>query len=135
MSISPPGSCSAIASPAGDDVYALRFVLSNHGDAPIALPVFEPFTAFSVMATADGKPLAVHRPTLDIAVNPATVRLPPGATATIATPIRLRIAEGAAPADYGFVWTIAHRKESVSLQVRLDLPAPFALLCPLSFRP
>ncbi len=50
------------------------------------------------------------------------------------TPIRLQILEGAEPGTDGFVWAIAHVKEAVSLQIKLDLPVPFAILCPVLFQ-
>jgi hypothetical protein len=125
--------CHAIATANGEALYSLHFELSNQSPEPIALSIYEPFTAFSVLATAGGKPVAVHRPTLDIAVNPTTIRLPPNAAVTIGTPIQLRISANAEPVAYGFIWTVASEKETVSLQIKLDLPAPFASVCPVSF--
>jgi hypothetical protein len=129
-----PGSCRAIAAASGDAIYSLHFELCNRSTALIKLSAYEPFTAFSVLATADGKPLTVHEPALDIPVNPTTITLPPGVIVNLETPIRLRISEGAEPGTDGFVWTIAHAKETVSLQIKLDLPAPFAILCPVLFQ-
>jgi len=129
-----PCSCRVIAAACGDAIYSLHFELCNHGTVPIELSTYEPFIAFSVLATADSKPLTVHQPALDIPVNPMTIRLPPKVTVTLETPIRLRISEGAEPGTDGFVWTIAHAKETVSLQIKLDLPAPFAVLCPVLFQ-
>ena len=129
-----PSSCRAIATTRGDTLYSLHFELRNPGATPIELSSYEPFTAFSVLATGDSKPLTVHQPALDIPVNPTTIRLPPMVIVTIETPIRLRISEGAAPGTDGFVWTISNSKGAVSLQIQLDLPAPFAGPCPLLFR-
>lgn len=134
MNTQEPVACRAIAAAAGDSIYSLHFELQNHGTSVIELSTYEPFTAFSVLATADSNPLKVHQPALDIPVNPTTIRLPPGVIVTLRTPIRLRILEGAAPVTDGFVWTIAHAKETVSLQIKLDLPAPFAVLCPVQFQ-
>jgi hypothetical protein len=128
-----PISCRAIATGRGDETYSLHFELRNRASTPIALPTYEPFTAFSVLATASGKSLAVHQPALDIAVSPTTIHLPPGGTVTVHTPIRLRISEGADPGTDGFVWTIARAREAVSLRVELLLPAPFAVGCPVVF--
>jgi hypothetical protein len=124
-------SCRVIAFASGDATYGLRFELRNRGTAPIELSTYEPFTAFSVLAKVDNKPVTVHQPALDIPVNPITIHLPPGVTVTLVTPIRLRISEGADPGMNGFVWTIEHDKETVSLQVSLRLPAPFASTCPV----
>jgi len=129
-----PNLYNAIAVASGDKIYSLHFELHNNGGAPIELSTYEPFTAFSVLATAAGKPLTVHQPALDIPVNPTTIYLPPRGTVTIETPIRLRISEGAEPGNDGFVWTIAHEKEAVSLQIKLNLPMPFAVLCPVLFQ-
>lgn len=125
--------CRAVATAVGDGLHFLRFELSNLGPEPIDLPTHEPFTSFSVLATGDGKPLTVHEPALDIPVRPIMLHLPPGSTVTVETPIQLRIAEGADPGDDGFIWTIRHARESVSLRVRLLLPAPFDRLFPVTF--
>jgi hypothetical protein len=129
-----PSSCRVIATASGDAIYSLHIELRNHGTKSVELSTYEPFTAFSVLATADSKPLTVQQPTLDIPVNPTTIRLPPRVTVTIETPIRLRISEGAEPGINGFIWTIASAKDTVSLQIKLDLPAPFAVLCPVLFQ-
>lgn len=134
MSKQERGSCRIIAAASDDAIYSLHFELRNQGVSLIELSTYEPFTAFSVLATADGKPLPVHQPALDIPVNPTTIRLPPRRMVSLETPIRLRIAEGAVPGTDGFIWTIARAKESVFLQVKLDLPAPFAVLCPVLFQ-
>lgn len=127
------GACRAVAARSEDGLYSLRFELRNPADAEVELSIHEPFTAFSVLATAGGRALPVHQPALDIPVNPKTLRVPPGGTLTLPTPIRLRISEGAGAGRDGFVWTIPHAPEAVSLQVRLDLPAPFATPCTVSF--
>ena len=126
-------SCRVVAFASGDATYGLRFGLRNHGTALLELSTYEPFTAFSVVATADDKPVTVHQPALDIPVNPITIHLPPGVTVTLVTPIRLRISEGADPGTNGFVWTIEHDRETVSLQVSLRLPAPFDGTCQVLF--
>ena len=107
--------------------------MRNPGKTPIVLPAHEPFVAFSVLATAGGKPLIVHQPALDIGVNPITIVLPPGGVVTLHSPIRLRIAAGAEPGTDRFVWTIAQRPEDVTLHVRLGLPPPFDGPFPLPF--
>jgi len=127
--------CDVVAFEAGNGLHALRFVLHNRGAADVEVPTYEPFTAFTVLATANGEPLEVHQPALDIGVNATTLHVPAGGAVTLGTPIRLRIAEGADRGNDGFVWTIAHAKDGLSLTVQLDLPEPFALRCPLSFRP
>ena len=132
--VDPSACCSAVAIPVGDALYALRFELRNVGETAIELPAEYPFTAFSVTATAGGQPLVVHQPALDIAVRPTTFHLPAGGRITVETPIRLRIAEGAEAGTDGFIWTIAHRREALSLQVLLDLPGAFGGPCPVSLQ-
>jgi hypothetical protein len=124
-----PISCRTIASASGDGLYSLHFELRNRGTATIELPTYEPFTAFSVAATADGKRLTVHQPALDIAVQPKVIHIDSQDTVTLTTPIRLRISDGAKPGNDGFVWTIAHKREAVSLQIKLNLPAPYSVPC------
>jgi hypothetical protein len=114
-------------------MYSLRFELFNHGSAPVEFSMYEPFTTFTVLATAAEEPLTVHQPALDIPINSTIVRVPPGGTHTLVTPIQLRILEGAEPGTDGFIWTIAEAKEKVSLQIKLNLPDPFDLVCPVSF--
>jgi hypothetical protein len=112
-------------------MYSLRFELYNRGAIAVELSALEPFTSFTVTATAGERPVIVHRPALDIQVRPMTIRVPPNSTATIETPIRLRITEGAVAGNNGFVWTVPHDRKSVSLEVRLNLPEPFDAPCPI----
>ena len=117
----------------GTSIYSLRFEVRNDDPATIELPTYEPFTAFSIVATAGGKTLTVHQPVLDIPVRPTTIRLTPGVTMIIGTPIRLRIAQGAGPGTDGFVWTIAHEREGLSLETKLELSAPCTIVGPVVF--
>jgi hypothetical protein len=129
-----PVSCRAMLIAAEQSIYSLRFELHNRGAATVELSTLEPFTSFTVTGRAGERPVTVHQPALDIPVRPKTIRVGPNATATIETPIRLRIAEGAEAGNDGFVWTIPHDRKSVSLEVRLNLPAPFDALCPIVFQ-
>jgi hypothetical protein len=126
--------CHATAIPSGDANYTLRFELQNRSTAMVEISTYEPFTAFSVVATAGTEQLTVHQPALDIPVKPQTIRVQPKATVVIETPIRLRISEGAEPGTNGFVWTIPHDNKTVSLQVRLNLPGVSGILCPVVFQ-
>ena len=128
-----PATCRALAVDAGDGCYALRFELGLAGGATLALPAFEPFVAFELLANADGRPLAVHQPALDLPLHARTLQLVPGTLLTLHTPIRLCFAPDAPPSDQGLVWTIAHARAGVALQVRLGLSAPFDGLYPLQF--
>jgi hypothetical protein len=128
-----PISCRAIAAAMGESLYSLRFELRNHCPAAIELPTYEPFTAFSILASTGSKPLTVHQPVLDISVRHATIHLSPEVAVTIWTPIRLRIAEGAEPGTDGFLWTIAHEREGLSLQAKLELSAPCVMVAPVVF--
>lgn len=127
-----PVSCLAFAV-AGADTYALRFELHNSGTAPVELPSYEPFTAFSMRAYANGRTLTVHQPALDIPVRRRHIHLPPNGGTTIVTPIQLRIAENAEPGSDGFIWTISHAAEGMSIDIELHLPAPFDTPCRLRF--
>lgn len=111
----------------------MRFELTNHSGKPLDLPTYEPFTRFSVSARAGGAPVEVHRPPLDIGVMPTSIHVPAEGAATIHTPIRLRFAGDAAPARDNLIWTIAHPRKALSLRISLDLPAPFAGPCPVTF--
>lgn len=128
-------SCRVTAVASGDGRYSLHFELFNNGQAPIELSTYEPFTTFTVLAMAGDEPLTVHKPALDIPINHTILRVPAGGALTLVTPIQLRILEGAEPGDDGFIWTIAEAKENVSLQIKLNLPDPFDLVCPVSFQP
>ena len=125
--------CHVTATLSGDANYTLRFELRNPGTETVEIPTYEPFTAFSVIATAGTRQLTVHQPALDIPVKPQTIRVQPKATAVIETPIRLRISEGADPGTNGFVWTIPNERKTISLQVRLNLPGVSEILCPVMF--
>ena len=125
--------CRAVATPVGNDIYYLRVELENAGAEPVEVATYEPFTAFSIAGTADGRPVMVHQPALDIPVNATTLRIEPGETVTLESPIQLRIAAGADAGNDGFIWTIPHDKAAVELRVQLALPAPLDGTCPLSF--
>lgn len=88
---------------------------------------------FSVGATSADGPVPVHQSALDLPINAATLHVPAGGAAALATPIRLRIAEGAGPDGDPFLWSIPGRREELSLYVSLDLPPPFAIGCRLGF--
>jgi hypothetical protein len=126
-------SCRVIALPVGESLYSLRFEIRNAGTEPIEFSTYEPFTAFSVVGTAGNKPLTVHQPALDIPIKPVTFRVPPKSSVALTTPIRLRISEGAGPGTDGFIWTIPHDRGALSLQVKLNLPEPFGVVCPVVF--
>ena len=121
----------ATATRAGENLYALRLEVENPGGEPIEVDTYEPFLAFSVTGTADGRPVTVHQPALDIPINPITLRIDPGETVTLEPPIRLRIVAGAEAGDDGFIWTIPYDPDAVELQVELTTPLTGA--CPLSF--
>jgi hypothetical protein len=52
----------ATATRAGENLYALRLEVENPGGEPIEVDTYEPFLAFSVTGTADGRPVTVHQP-------------------------------------------------------------------------
>jgi hypothetical protein len=124
--------CRAVATAGEDGLYTLAVTLDYDGPAPVDLPTSQPFTEFSLAATAGGVPATVHEPALDIPIHDASLRLVPGEAVTLRTPIRLRIAAGADPGRDGYVWTVAHPPEAVALELRLHLPAPFDLVCPVT---
>lgn len=128
-------SCRVSAVASGEGMYSLQFELFNNTATPVEIATYEPFTTFTVLALAGDKPLTVDKPALDIPINHIILRVPPGGSLTLVTPIRLRILEGADPGPDGFIWTIAEAKENVSLQIQLNLPDPFDLVCPVSFQP
>jgi len=129
-----PIDCSVIGRTAHDATYGLCFEFLNRGTEAITFSTFEPFLAFSLLASVNGAPVAIDQPRLDIAVRPMVVQLPPGVPVALGTPIRLRFRAGAAPGRDGLVWTISAANEAVSLQIKLDLPAPLDIFCPVLLR-
>lgn len=125
-------SCRVTAVPVGGGEYALRFTFANDGAEPIEVPSDEPFLAFAVRASAGGAAVPVHEPALDIPVQPSTVRVPAGGTVEVGTPVRLRLG-GDGPGDDGFVWTVPHGPDGLSLRVVVQLPAPLDLECAVGF--
>ncbi len=133
----PAARCRAWAQPAGDGSLALAIELALDRGPAVALPAFSPFIAFTLQAQADGRPVAVQQPALDLPLHPVQLRVAPGAPLTLHPPIRLRFAgheaaDAESAAGDGLVWTIAHPREGVTLTLHLDLPAPFDLSCPLA---
>lgn len=119
-----PTSCRAALTPASDGEYGIRFTLTNPTSNPITLKTYEPFLQFQLRATADGAPLAVTQPPLDIPVRALTITVPASRSIDLVTPIRLRFGAGP-PSQQRFVWSIAHAAKGVQLTFTLDLPAPF----------
>ena len=124
----------AIASRSDQDIYSLRFEFINVGLETIVIVVFRPLTAFEILATSDGESVPVHRPALDIRAMPVSLQVPPAVTIGVDTPVTLRIAEGSELGDDGFVWTIPHAKETLSLSLQLTIPPPFDMTCPVEFQ-
>lgn len=124
---------SATAWPQGEDLASLTIDLRNGTAEDLQLSFNEPFTAFEVLASTQEGPVAVHQPPLDIPVQATSITLPAGGTVSLQTPVRLRITEGAEAGSDGWVWTVPRRRDAVSLQVRLLLPALFGATCPIDF--
>lgn len=128
-------SATATALPLGEDTYALSFELHNSAAEPVHLASYEPFLDFEIIAGTEEAPVPVHQPELDIGVREVRILVPGGGTALVQTPVRLRVQDGAEPGSDGFVWTVPRHRDAVSIQVRLLLPPPFDLTCPLAFAP
>ena len=126
-------SCRATALPAGDDVYALSFELRNATADTVEVPFTEPFMDFEILASTAEGAVEVHCPALDIPVRRSTLVVPSGGTTPLQTPVRLRIGADADVGTDGFVWTVPRSRDALTLQVRLTLPEPFDVRCPLTF--
>jgi hypothetical protein len=122
-------SCSATA--IADDTYALTFQLQNRGAEAVNVELFEPFLQFEILAEDENGAVEVHQPALDIPVNSTSLTVPAGGTASLQTPVRLRLRDDADPGSDGFVWTVQRAAGEVALGVHLTLPEPFDLVCPL----
>ena len=130
--MSAPCSCRAVARPAGGGLHWLEIDLANRGAEPVEVATDEPFAAFGLRASgAGGTPVAVHVPALDIGVREVTLRVGPGETVRLPTPIRLRLAAGVEPAEDRFVWTVDHDPAGLTLVLDLGLPPPFDVACPV----
>lgn len=126
-------SATATALPLGEDRYALSFELHNSAAVAVHVTAYEPFLQFEVLADSEGGAVPVHQPPLDIGVRQVTISVPGGGSTVLQTPVRLRVQEGADAGWDGLLWTVPRARDAVSWQVRLLLPAPFDLTCPLSF--
>ena len=130
--MSGPCSCKAVARPGGDGLRWLEVDLVNPGGEAVEVAADEPFTAFALRASdAAGAPVPVHVPALDIGVREVTLRIGPGETVRVPTPIRLRLAAGGEPVEDRFVWTVAHDADGLALVLDLHLPPPFDVACPV----
>ena len=116
-----------------DDSYALAFELHNAATEDTDLWYYEPFTDFEILATTPEEQLEVYQPELDIPVRRTSLTVPGGGKATLRTPIRLQIEEGAGGGSDGFIWTVKRRGEVLPLGVRLGLPPPFDVTSTLVF--
>ena len=121
--------CRAVVVAQPGDTYAIRFELTNPGDAAVVLDTHEPVLGFDARAEAGGAAVAIHQPMLDLPVRRVRLEVPARGALTVRTPIRLVIADGARPVDDRFTWTIAHAPEGLTLDFTLQLPEPFAGPC------
>jgi hypothetical protein len=128
--------CRLVVTPHGADAWALALELVNPTDAgPVAVDTMDPFLDFELQAEADGAPLAVDQPGLDIPVRPRRLTLDPGQTVTLHAPVLLRARRGAPPPEDGFTWTIDHEPAGVTLTVRPGLAPPFDRPCSARLSP
>ena len=127
-----PPPCAGTATRSGN-VYALQFELRNDGAAPAALSTYQPFLAFTFSASAGGTRVTVQQPALDLPVQPITLTIPAHGTLTVRTPIKLRLAPGAAIDSDPFIWTIDHVIDGLTASATLQLPPPYDAPCSIAF--
>ena len=121
--------CRAVVAAQADGLYSVQFELVNTSDAPVILDSYAPFLQFRLQARADGSPIAVEEPTLDLPLQPVKLTVAARGALTLRTPIQLRFGAGAQPSDDGFMWSINHSLAGLDLVFTLDLPAPFDQPC------
>lgn len=121
--------CHATVAHQPDGSYAISVELTNAGDQPVTLESYQPFLQFRVRAEADGAPVTIDQPALDLPVQPIDLTIPARGSLTLRSPIRLVIAAGARGAKDGFVWTIARPATGLTLAIDVDLAAPYGGPC------
>jgi hypothetical protein len=99
----------------------LTFALTNHSSTPRTLHYYHPFLQFDLSVTANGRPLTLTQPDIDVPSQPRELQIAPGGTAEIDTPISLRFASGDAEAPDSMVWTIQIAPTSVEFHATLRL--------------
>lgn len=107
---------------ADDRGWSIAFVLHNTTTKEQRGTVLEPIAAFSLeIKSATGEPLSLAQPALDIPGQPRVLVLAPGASAELATPIRLRFDPKVPPSggDDPMLWSI--RSAPVPVVIRATL--------------
>lgn len=99
----------------------LTFALTNRSPGARTLHYYHPFLQFDLSVTANGRPLALTQPDIDVPSQPRELHIPSGSTAEIDTPISLRFASGDATASDSMVWTIQSAPTAVELHATLRL--------------
>jgi hypothetical protein len=121
--------CRAIVAAQSDGLYSVQFELVNDSDQAVTLESYKPFLQFRLRAEAEGSPVAVEEPTLDLPLQPVKLTVDARGKLALTTPIRLRLGGSAAPGADAFVWSIAHPPAGLELVFTLALPAPFDQPC------
>lgn len=101
---------------------SLAFVLTNPFSTPVEGQYFKPFIDFDLRIRSATNHLDLYRPRLDIAVSPVSLRMPPGTSCTIPTPIRLAFQEKAEPEPVDpLTWYILHAPVPITLEATLHI--------------
>ncbi|HEX8115413.1 MAG TPA: hypothetical protein VF516_47125 [Kofleriaceae bacterium] len=99
----------------------LTFALTNRSPSARTLHYYHPFLQFDLSVTANGRPLTLTQPDIDVPSQPRELHIASGSTAEIDTPISLRFASGDAAASDSMVWTIQSAPMAVELHATLRL--------------
>jgi len=107
----------------------LAFMLANRSASAKTVRYFHPFLQFELQITADGQPVRLTQPDIDIPSQPRELQLAAGATAALDTPISLRFASEPAVDASSMVWTIEGSPRPIELRATLHLASETVAPC------
>lgn len=129
-------SCSLRVAKSAGNRHAVSLQVSNAGSNPVELRYYHPAT-FALRAWIDGQPIPPRVPAIDMPVEPRTVRVEPGATIDVTTPVALSFGPGSRELDQSdpFRWWLDHAPARVRLEASRVFESEPLLLCAGVFAP
>jgi hypothetical protein len=128
--------CSLVVEPSSGNRHAVSLRVSNARSSPLELRTFHP-ASFALRAWIDDAPVTLRVPAWESPVEPRTVRVEPGATVTIPTPIALSFGTGSRASDQAdpHRWWLDHTPARAKLEGSRAFDSEPALVCTGTLEP
>ena len=128
--------CSLVVAPSEANRHSVSLQVTNARGVPVELRYYHP-TSFALQVWIDDQPVKLRVPAWDSPVQPRTVRVAPGATITIVTPVALSFGAGSRESDQGdpHRWWLDHAPARARLEASRAFDSEPTLACTGSFEP